>query len=768
MKKVLLRSVLTLLASVSILVAAMQGADAKAAQRLSPDGRIAHWQGDRFLAKARGGCGCPGPRPLQRQAIPPEIWLDSYSIKPGQTIGFGGRGFQPGERVDIRLGDLEDVPSRSQSRLLVATFANAGGNVKGEASIPFLPPGDYPFIAAGHQSQGMLIRNLTVLGFAPWVVLDDYAPPPSTQFGFKGQGFAPGEPVLVYFDQQTSQLVTQLKADGDGEFAVYRGVESPNQPGDHALILVGVYSGSVVKVNFETLPAAPAPSPSPGTQRWAGLAEMPSRLSAGGLARAVFVPAASRGSAAGVAVLLGGVLSVFLLQNPAMLVLLVLLLWFVLCVVLGLLLLFAPLVQKLPFRKRGTQFPGARAAVESGGATQAPASTAPVTGALSPAPHFAQDHSPQPARFCPRCGVRNIFGASRCAVCGGELPQMSGRATEQGHAHSQAAASAVCSSGLPDVPAGFSLEQQAASRVPLMALPGSAGAVYQRSARHQPGLALRFGAKSDRGQKRAASENEDGFLAVTGARRSRDHLEPFGLFVVADGMGGHGDGHRASGTAVERLFHSLVPSLLYDEWPEHELLPLLSRAIQEVNEQLYQANQRDQTRMGCTVTAALVTGREAHICNVGDSRTYLLGTLAPLRRVTVDHSLVESLVVAGIIQRAEVYTHPKRNQIFRCLGHQPWVEVDTFRQSLTSGEMLLLCSDGLWEMVRDPEMEAILRQTHDLAEVSGHLVARANANGGLDNITVIVAAFSNETISLTQPGLLSLSSTQPGLLVSLA
>jgi serine/threonine protein phosphatase PrpC len=136
-----------------------------------------------------------------------------------------------------------------------------------------------------------------------------------------------------------------------------------------------------------------------------------------------------------------------------------------------------------------------------------------------------------------------------------------------------------------------------------------------------------------------------------------------------------------------------------------------------------------------------------------------------LQRVTIDHSLVESLVVAGIIQRADVYTHPKRNQIFRCLGHQPWVEVDTFRQPLASGEKVLLCSDGLWEMVRDPEMEAILRQANDVTQAGSFLVARANENGGLDNVSAIVVELTNEDGCFNQPGITSISSTQAGLLV---
>jgi serine/threonine protein phosphatase PrpC len=768
MRKVVLRSVLTFLASVSILAATISGADAKAAGQPAHPAQAAQRQGSFLLSKALGRCACPAQRPLQKQAIPPEIWLDSYSIEPGQSVGFGGRGFQPGEQVDVRLGDLEDVPSKSASRLLVAAFANAGGNVTGEATIPFLPAGDYPFIVVGRQSQDMLVRNLTVLGFAPWVVLDNYAPPPSARLGFKGHGFAPGEPVQVYFDQQSGQQVTQLNADHTGQFADYAGVELPAQPGDHSLILVGVYSGSVVTVNFEILPAAASPTPQPTTGQMTALALGASHPTAGSTARVPSVPAASMESAFSARALVGSIFGAVSLQNPVTLVLLVLILWLILCIFLALLLMLAPLWQKLRFRRRNSQ--GNKCSSQEGfkGLTQADAAASSVAGGTVSMPVAAQEGAHQPARFCPRCGVRNVSGASRCVVCGGELPSLPGLATgEQERSRTQAAASSMLPAWSPGAPGAPAVEKTASWQPPLTALSGRGGEAYRsQTQRYQPGLAMRFSAKTDRGYKRASSENEDSFLAVTGALRSRDAVEPFGLFVVADGMGGHADGHKASSAAVETLFRSLVPALLREGGlPEQDLSPLLAQAIQEVNERLYQANQRDHTKMGCTVTAALVTGRQAYICNVGDSRTYVLGTLASLQRVTVDHSLVESLVFAGIIQRADVYTHPKRNQIFRCLGHQPWVEIDTFCLPLVSGEKLLLCSDGLWEMVRDPEMEATLRQTQDATEATSSLIARANENGGLDNITVIVVELTNEAAGFRQPGITSLSSPQSGLLV---
>jgi serine/threonine protein phosphatase PrpC len=141
--------------------------------------------------------------------------------------------------------------------------------------------------------------------------------------------------------------------------------------------------------------------------------------------------------------------------------------------------------------------------------------------------------------------------------------------------------------------------------------------------------------------------------------------------------------------------------------------------------------------MGTTVTAALLEGPRAYIVNVGDSRTYRLrnGILAKL---TEDHSLVGSLLKAGAITEAEVYTHPQRNQIYRSLGAKPTVEVDLLETELKKGDLLLLCSDGLWEMVRDPQIRDILLRSPTPKAACDTLVRAAYDAGGEDNITAVV------------------------------
>lgn len=167
----------------------------------------------------------------------------------------------------------------------------------------------------------------------------------------------------------------------------------------------------------------------------------------------------------------------------------------------------------------------------------------------------------------------------------------------------------------------------------------------------------------------------------------------------------------------------------------------LREAVEEASDKIVEyGKQHPEARgLGSTVTAALVVGDQAFIANVGDSRTYLLRGEA-LTRITTDHSLVERLVEAGQIEREDVYDHPHRNLIYRSLGGttRAEVDVDIFVERLRPGDALLLCSDGLWEMVRDEQLASILTEVTDPAAACDLLIDRANENGGEDNITAVV------------------------------
>jgi protein phosphatase len=152
--------------------------------------------------------------------------------------------------------------------------------------------------------------------------------------------------------------------------------------------------------------------------------------------------------------------------------------------------------------------------------------------------------------------------------------------------------------------------------------------------------------------------------------------------------------------------------------------------------------------MGTTVTAALVVGPEVFVANVGDSRAYL-ERWGILRQLTRDHSTVAQMVVDGIIEPVDVYTHPKRNEITRCLGASPSVEVDMFCELLQDGDVLLLCTDGLWEMVPDgQQLVNVLSSSWASADyMAERLVQLALAAGGLDNIGLVVVLVRIEDIS---------------------
>ncbi|MEO8972207.1 MAG: protein phosphatase 2C domain-containing protein [Ktedonobacteraceae bacterium] len=254
-------------------------------------------------------------------------------------------------------------------------------------------------------------------------------------------------------------------------------------------------------------------------------------------------------------------------------------------------------------------------------------------------------------------------------------------------------------------------------------------------------LHLEIGSGWDAGIKRKQQPNEDSMVAFSGTCIYNNALLPFGLLVVADGMGGHAAGQDASYLAVQAMVQWIVPHVAGINAMSDELLTeLLVDSVRQANLAIYQRSREIGADMGTTITAALVMDSRAYVVNVGDSRTYLYRASEGLRQVTHDHSLVARLVAAGRITPDEVYTHPDRNQVYRGLGDKRNVEVDSFMLSLQANDRLLLCSDGLWEMVRDPEIARILKHPDwNPSQMSKALIHSALNGGGVDNISAIVA-----------------------------
>lgn len=244
----------------------------------------------------------------------------------------------------------------------------------------------------------------------------------------------------------------------------------------------------------------------------------------------------------------------------------------------------------------------------------------------------------------------------------------------------------------------------------------------------------------DRGLARKARPNEDSVLTLRGTCNFAERLLPFELHIVADGMGGHAQGRLASHLAIRSMLETVVPGLLAcDNLEGEQAVDILIDGVHWANQVIYQYGQENKTDMGTTVTAVLLLGETAYVINVGDSRTYVYRPNAGLTQITRDHSLVARLVEQGAITPDEIYTHPDRNKVYRGLGDKTDVTVDWFILPVQSGDLLLLCSDGLWEMVRDPKISEIL-QTYasSPALASNALLRSALQAGGSDNVSLLV------------------------------
>ena len=242
---------------------------------------------------------------------------------------------------------------------------------------------------------------------------------------------------------------------------------------------------------------------------------------------------------------------------------------------------------------------------------------------------------------------------------------------------------------------------------------------------------------SDIGQIR--ERNEDAYLAVDLTLQNDNGLVPLGLFVVADGMGGHQKGEIASSLAAQVSARHIMqdvflPFLSSNE--EHSRRPIneaLIQAVQAANFAVYQ----QVPEAGTTLTLALVFGQKVYVAHVGDTRAYSF-TQATLHQITQDHSLVARLVELGQATPEEALTHSHRNVLYRAIGQAGSLEVDTYLQPFPGSSCLLLCSDGLWGMVSDEEIADTLMYAPNPQQALERMVAVANQKGGDDNITALL------------------------------
>jgi len=235
--------------------------------------------------------------------------------------------------------------------------------------------------------------------------------------------------------------------------------------------------------------------------------------------------------------------------------------------------------------------------------------------------------------------------------------------------------------------------------------------------------------------------NEDSLVAITCTLGGNTANLPFGLYIVADGMGGHQFGEVASNAAIHivagqvmRKFHSFLFNLPTQQ-PEEPLQEIMLSAFQEA----HRVVQREAPGSGTTLTAALVIGDQVTIGHVGDSRAYAVYPTGRVEQLTRDHSLVKRLEELGHLNKEEAANFPHRNVLIRALGQGEVLEADIFTIPFPSNGYLLLCSDGLWGVVPEQDLIRSITEAPNLHRACQNMVTAANSAGGPDNISVIIA-----------------------------
>ncbi len=267
------------------------------------------------------------------------------------------------------------------------------------------------------------------------------------------------------------------------------------------------------------------------------------------------------------------------------------------------------------------------------------------------------------------------------------------------------------------------------------------------------GIQHLLGKSSNLGKLR--KKNEDSVATIQHTQILKSISYPISICILSDGLGGHDGGEVASRIAVSaiaaKVMGSLIENGLFDSLKSNSMVSyrtILENATFAASDQIYQTGQQMENEMGATAAVALIIGRNAYILNVGDSRTYIFSQENGLQLITHDHSLVFRFYMMGDVKFEDIYQHPQRNQILRSLGEaglrEKLQEMMTksnhpyfYQLTLDLGDSLLLCSDGLWQTIRDNEIEKILRSQSEPQQICNELVDTANLHGGDDNISAV-------------------------------
>jgi serine/threonine protein phosphatase PrpC len=256
------------------------------------------------------------------------------------------------------------------------------------------------------------------------------------------------------------------------------------------------------------------------------------------------------------------------------------------------------------------------------------------------------------------------------------------------------------------------------------------------SERSEPNVTQEAGWNIDKGMLR--ENNEDSVATVILNQASEGDSQSVGVYAVADGMGGHEAGEVASKLAVRTAVRQLMNNVteLDADMPDNYRRWLESAATL-ANRVVHQNAQDTDKKMGSTLVMAVVVGHDVHVVNVGDSRAYLIST-KDIRQITHDQSFVQALVDNGTITPEQAAGHPNRNVLTQAIGSHEEVSAELFSETLEADESLLLCSDGLWEMLGDTEIARIVRSAETPDTACQALIEACNAAGGRDNIAAVL------------------------------
>jgi len=276
---------------------------------------------------------------------------------------------------------------------------------------------------------------------------------------------------------------------------------------------------------------------------------------------------------------------------------------------------------------------------------------------------------------------------------------------------------------------GFKVDQ---STLPLQSSPALIKAKSLSRTKYRVATCLSTG--------KARTHNEDTLFTFNSLMDGIDSSSAFGIYLVADGMGGHQSGEVASRLAAQaasqHLFERVFEKYLYDgeSFSEDELSQITGEAVDAAQTLI----RRRVPGGGTTLTLVMAVGDRLFSAHVGDSRLYIVEKEGDLRLKTRDHSLVKRLIDLGEITEKEASVHPQRNVLYRALGQMDPFEPDLDQFSIQKGERLLICSDGLWGVLEPEQLRGILNKSDDLDRTACDLVHAANKSGGPDNISVVL------------------------------